>query len=200
MAQEQITEITEEQLPLEGTQEGAEAEETEEEPEPEPALEIKILKASEEGTLTATAMDYLCQNLSQNYQVQLAHEAFDDPLVFDFKIISPDRMWLEVDTPLIPELERFTVANAGKPDTPLPRDLQRKLRRRNLLAELDLMDTVICAAVTNPPMSMTDDGSGVPVDRLPDPIKAALFNAIWQVSAPAAAEDYMAIFRKQSVN
>ena len=92
------------------------------------------------------------------------------------------------------------VANADRPDTPIPPDLQRKIRRRNLMAELDLTDIVVCAAVTSPPICMDESGNGVPVNRLPDPTKTALFNAIWSVSAPRGAEDYLAIFRRESQN
>ena len=162
-------------------------------------LNVKVLRASETGVLSATSVDFLSQTFNQDYQAQLHMEGMDDPLVFNFKPVSPDRMFLEVETPIIPELQQY-VTPEGQETKPMPPALRRKVAKNTRLGEIDLMEKVIVAGITGPAMSLGEQPNMVCVKRLPGPIFKALFDAIWQVSAPAGAEDYMAIFRKISQN
>ena len=162
-------------------------------------LVVKIFRAADTGVLAASSVAFLTQVFNQDYQVQLAMEGVDEPLVFNFKPVSPDRMFLEVETPIIPELQQYVTPD-GEEAKPMPPELRRRVAKNTRLGEIDLMEKVIVAGVTSPVMSLNEQPDMGCVKRLPGPIFKGLFDAIWQVSAPAAAEDYMAIFRKDSEN
>ena len=178
-----------------------ESDEEEDDEDDEEGLITKVLRSSSDESLPITSIDRLNALWDDDYQVQLYPDGSTEgdgtvePFVFAFKPISPDFIMLQIDTPIIPELEKYTRPPVkGKKPPVMPPELIQKRNKAQAQYEYDLMVETVAYAVTEPKIDRDM------IKRLPRQMFRALFNAIWRVSSPVAAEDYMAIFQSEGSN